>query len=331
MEVAFVFNGDFEDFLKSGTENYKYSSTKKNTEFEYFILWLEKKTLYSIKKYDPNYVSFLELFKEVSIKTNEVKLEPWCCDIYDKEEQKKLNSKIETTKFALKHGFAHPKTEIVNSDAVLDDGYLYKEEFGVSGIGTWEKNNVPKKFSYPIIKEPKLKRTFDFSALYLNDCDEIHIYQNHIDDFFQYKGTTIGLSFDYFDWYEDYLENIKIIIEKFKSRNPMSVDSFLYEENGKENVYTLSEVNNRKTMGYVTLKLKEKFFPKYKYTRLRLFRSKDLIDDIDHSYLFEKFGGKVLPLSPNNNIFFTFLIAEDSLGELNELEDLIVSTFFKNL
>ena len=101
MEVAFVFNGDFEDFLKSGTEKYKYSSTKKNTEFEYFILWLEKTPLYSTEKFDPNYLSFLKRFKEVSIKTNEVKLVPWCCDIYDKEEQKKLNSKIETTKFLI--------------------------------------------------------------------------------------------------------------------------------------------------------------------------------------------------------------------------------------
>ena len=111
----------------------------------------------------------------------------------------------------------------------------------------------------------------------------------------------------------------------------MSIDSFLYTENNEEKLYTLSEVNCRKTMGYIALKLKEKLFKESRYMRLRIFSSSKLKQNYSHEEFVSQFENKIIPLSPLENRFITFALAEDSLGELNELEDLLISTFFEEV
>jgi hypothetical protein len=329
VEMSFAFNVDFEDFLKSDNDEYQFISTKKTQEFEYFILWLEEDPLYSLKKYEPSYLEFIKNFNKFKITTSKEKLKMWICEIYNKNEQRVLNSKIASSTFAIENNMAHKNTTLEKYKTVFQDGYLYKEEFGVSGIGTSKTEQSYNKLSFPLVKEPLLDRNFDFSTLFYDESS--CIYQNHIDDYFQYKGTTIGLNFDYFEWIHQYKEDIQKIKNKFfSSKNPMSIDSFLYQENGEDKVYTLSEVNNRKTMGYCALKLKEKLGSKHHYARLRLFRTKDLKKNFDHEKVYSQFDKKVIPLSPLDNVFVTFLILEDSLGELNELEDLLVSTLFIN-
>ncbi len=327
--MSWFFNCDLEDFLKSGKNRYEIQSNKFNQEFEYFILWLENEALYSTKKYRSEFLDFVSTYNNCSVvttKNNDVK--NWCVPIYNIEEQKKLNSKIETTRFAIKNNLAHKNTQIIDETCDLEDGYLYKEAYGVSGIGTWKIHSKPKTVTFPLVKDPLLKRTFDFSSLI--DGRDMYMYQNHIDDHFQYRGTTIGLNFDYFDWIEEYKINIEKIKKVFSSiHTPMSIDSFLYSENNEEKVYTLSEVNNRKTMGFIALKLKEKLFQNYRYMRLRIFSINQLKRDYSYKDLVLQFDKKVIPLSPIENRFLTFALAEDSLGELNELEDLLISTFFK--
>jgi len=327
--MSFAFNVDFEDFLKSNNNEYQFISTKKTQEFEYFILWLEEDSLYSLKSYDSNYLAFVNKFNQSRITSSKENLKMWICEIYNKNEQRLLNSKIATSTFAIENKLAHKHTTIENNITTFQNGYLYKEEFGVSGIGMSKTEQSYKKLSFPVVKEPLLKRNFDFSTLYYNEST--YIYQNHVDDYFQYKGTTIGLNFNHFDWIDEYKNNTQKIKTKFfSSKNPMSIDSFLYQEDGEDKVYTLSEVNNRKTMGYCALKLKEKIGSEYQYARLRLFRTKDLKEKFDHERVYSQFDQKVIPLSPPDTVFVTFLLLEDSLGELNEIEDLLVSTFFKD-
>ncbi len=328
--MSFAFNVDFEDFLKSDKENYKYTSSKQTQEFEYFILWLESSPLYTTKSYHPEYLNFIKKFNPFQLTSSNANLKMWICDIYDKEEQKKLNSKMATSSFAIENKLAHPKTTIELEKSHFEQGYIYKEEFGVSGVGISKSSPSYERLEFPVVKEPLLNRTFDFSALFYGD--KTLIYQNHIDDSFHYKGTTLGLNFEYFDWIEEYKVKIQLIKDQFYTgHNPMSIDSFIYEEDGKEQVYILSEVNNRKTMGYCALMLKDKLGGDYRYARLRLFNSKKLRKKFSHNDLYNYFDKKIIPLSPIDNLFVTFLILEDSLGELNELEDLLVSTFFKDL
>jgi hypothetical protein len=328
MEVSFFFNADSESFLKGKRANYTIESNKINQEFEYFILWLEDESLYSTKKYSQEYVDFISKFKKVSISRDKKNVKTWCCDLSNKKESQDKNSKIKSTMFAIDKKLCHESTQIIDDLRFYEEGYLYKEEFGVSGSGNFNFCDK-RKLTLPLVKEKALKRTFDFSALI--EKDNTTIYQNHIDDYFQYKGTTLGLNFEYFEWIGSYKRNLELIRNEFFSGTPLSVDSFLYEEEKEEKVYTLTEINNRKTMGYITKELRNKFFNKYKYIRLRLFSTSKLLADINYEGLYKYFSEKVVPLSPVDNKFMTFLIMEDSLGELNELEDLLVSTFFKDL
>jgi hypothetical protein len=326
--MSYFFNADSESFLKSSKKEYNLDSNKVNQEFEYFILWLEDEALYSLKQYDAKYLSFLSTFKTPLITTNKKNCQTWCCDLSNKQQEAVKNSKIKSTEFAIKHKLCHPSTSIINESSLYEDGFLYKEEFGVSGSGNFLYDNK-RKYSFPLVKERPLKRTFDFSTLV--EKEGTTIYQNHIDDYFQYKGTTIGLNFDYFEWIDDYKKNVELIRSEFFYDSPLSIDSFLYEEDAKEKVYTLTEVNNRKTMGFIAKELKDKYFNDFKYGRLRLFSRKNLKEEFNYESLYKFFSKKIVPLSPQDNRFLTFFIMEDSLGELNELEDLLVSTFFKDL
>ena len=261
MEVSFLFNADSEFFLKSNRDTYTIESNKKNQEFEYFILWLEDEPLFSNKRYDSDYLDFISIFKDVKVTADRKNVKTWCCDLSNKREEQIKNSKLRTTRFAIKNKLCHKSTSIIEDLSSYEDGFLYKEEFGVSGSGNFYFDNQ-RKITFPLIKEQSLKRVFDFSALI--EEDEITIYQNHIDDYFQYRGTTLGLNFDYFDWIDSYRKNIQIIKNEFFCDNPLSIDSFLYDEDKQEKVYFLTEVNNRKTMRYNTKQMRKKFFSKQK-------------------------------------------------------------------
>ena len=327
--MSWFFNSDFEDYLKSSQNSYSVQSNKKNQEFEYFILWLEDESLFSLKKYDEQYLEFINRFNTNKVTTKKENLKLWCCEVTDKEKQRLSNSKIETSKFGIEHALCHQSTEIIQEVEQYKDGYLYKEAFGVSGSGNYTYSEQ-RKINLPLVKEKILERTFDFSTLIIGD--KVEIYQNHIDNYYQYRGTTIGLNFEYFDWIDDYKKSIELIKNKFQIDNlPMSIDSFLYEENNAEKCYVLSEVNNRKTMGYTAHKLKEKLFPKYRYSKLSLVPTKKSKNKLSQEEIYKFFDEKIILLSPVDTFFSTFMIAEDSLGELNELEDLLFSTFFIDL
>ena len=328
--MSWFFNGDFEDFLNSDLEDYSINFSKKNQELEYFILWLEEESLLTNKEYDSSYIKFLEKFKKVSFTTKSTNTKLWCSEIYDLKKQKKNNSKVETTKFNIDNNLAHPQTTIINSEEFIQEGFIYKEAFGVSGIGTWHFKNKPKRPIFPLVKEPFLNRKLDFSTLVLES--KTITYLNEVDDFFQYKGTTLGLNFSHYDWFEKYLSQIIYIKDNFIDiPPPYSIDSFLYTENGKDQVYPMTEINGRKTMGYCTYKLKEKFFPEYRYARLRLIPSKLIKNKINHESLYEEFGGRLLPLSPFGNVFSAYFFVEENLGELNEIEDRLFFTLLDSI
>lgn len=337
--MSYFFNGDFEDFLASDSKTYTINSNKKNQEFEYLILWLEEEELYTTKKYESDYLSFIEKNKDSKpkITTNKSKVKLWCQNTDDKKLQRVLNSKRTSTKFAIENNFAHPETKICVEGEKIKDNFLYKDPLGMSGIGIWKGSQHKDKISSflknkKMIEEPLLERTFDIGCCVLEG--ENVFYQNHIDEYFQYKGTTLGLSLEKLNWFEEYKRKIEMIKKHYREigiRGPYSIDSFLYKENGIEKLYALSEVNARKTMGYTAIKLWEKYFPMKRYCSFKIIAQRDLKTVIDHNKIFERFNGEVIPLSPNGNIFFTYLIGADSIHDLHELEDDLLFTLLKDI
>ena len=96
-------------------------------------------------------------------------------------------------------------------------------------------------------------------------------------------------------------------------------------------MYALSEVNARKTMGYVAIKLWQNYFSHFKYCSLKLVNSKKIKQKIPHKKIYEKFSGHVIALSPYGNIFFSFIVAADSLHDLYEYEDELFTTLFDSI
>lgn len=339
MEISYFFNSDLEDFLSSGKSEYKISSSKKNQELEYFILWLEDQPLYTTKEYEVNYLEFIKSVKhsDVLLTQDSRNVKLWCQSLNDIEKQRILNSKLTSTEFAVKENLAHPKTKVIKDGDKIENSLIYKDPLGVSGIGMWNGEKHKEKISKllrktPLIAEPLLKRTFDISTCVIDDNN--YFYQNHIDEHFQYKGSTLGLKLSDVSWFGQYELNIEKIKKYYKElgiRSPFSIDSFTYKEDGKEKLYSLSEVNARKTMGYVAIKLWQKYFPDYRYCSFKLVNSKKIINQISHEEIYKAFRGKVIPLSPYGNTFFTYIIGEDSLHDLYELEDDLLSTLFKSI
>lgn len=318
--MSWFFNSDLEDFFKNGKDQYQINSNKKNQELEYFILWLENEALYTTKRYDEKYLNFIQKFNPAALTNIKKNIKLWCSEIYNYNFQRKINSKVETTLFNIENDLAHSSTSIINDIAFLEDNYIYKEPYGVSGIGTWKFSQKPKDIKLPLVKEKLLNRQLDFSTLVLPEGDIIYL--NEVDEYFQYKGTTIGINFSHYDWYENYLNNVKLIKNSFKElKPPFSIDSFIYKENEENKLYSMSEINGRKTMGYCAYKLKEKYFSKYRYARLRLIPSRLIKNKVEHEDLFNQFEGKLIPLAPFGNTFSAYIFAEENLGELNELED----------
>lgn len=93
----------------------------------------------------------------------------------------------------------------------------------------------------------------------------------------------------------------------------------------------MTEINGRKTMGYCAYRLKEKYFPDYRYGRLRLIPSKLIKNKISHEKIYEEFEGKLLPLSPFGNLFSIYFFVEENLGELNEIEDRLFFTLLDSI
>lgn len=337
--MSLFFNADFEDYLASQENEYRIVSNKRNQELEYFILWLESESLYSSKKYDKKYIEFIESIKKEPIKVEETKnnIKTWCSAVENKSHLIKLNSKLTSAEFAIKTHMVPPQVEIIEQVKEIHPDWLYKDPLGVSGISTWRgdlhRELILKRIKETkLITEPLLKRTFDFSTCVTENED--FIYQNHVDEYFQYKGSTLGINFKSMFWYDEYIKNISLIKKYYFDLGityPYSIDSFLYKENNIEKLYTLSEVNARKTMGFVAISLWKRYFQEFRYCGFRIFNSKKIKFSIDHQKLYKVFDKKVISLSPSGNIFSIFLFAADSIHDLYEIEDHLFATLLEGI
>lgn len=264
MEVAFYNNADYEQFLFSGREKYNFQFNKTNKEFEYFILITEDLPLYTNQFYNKKYLEKLgNLFKkEIKITNSKVKLEPWCMPL-------NISSEVTSKKTALHYNKERLNVndlEIIQNTDNLKPNYYYILDGELSGRGHYLYPQDEKKITnllqqgHSLISEPKRDRFLDISTLFLNE-DEFVVYENIIDEKCQYKGTVIKeLSEE--DWYPDYIRELTKIHEYYKELKinyPFSVDSYFYYENGKSKIKYLSEVNARKTMGWMAYWLHKRF------------------------------------------------------------------------
>tara|TARA_B100001971_G_scaffold215193_1_gene259973 strand:+ start:59679 stop:60614 length:936 start_codon:yes stop_codon:yes gene_type:complete len=300
--VSYYFNADFETcIIEKRPFNPKLAM---NREFEYFIMLLESEPLFTTLDYSNDYIAYIR--KHFNANAQYTKLSkdliPWCAD---RDVSEEIVSK-KTAALFNKEVLGRDDIQIVSKGCELKEGHLYKRFHGFSGMGHFmaprEANKISELLSggEELIEEPLFERVYDFSTLIV-EGKRIR-YQNIVDKSFHYKGSIIR-NFDLGEMLEEqYQREIDLIIDHYQKlgiSEPFSIDSFIYKENKKLKLITLSEVNARKSMGYIAYKLSEKF-PANMYALM--------LDRKEHSE-----SAKVLKLNPSGKRFNTYfyLIADE--------------------
>lgn len=328
-------NADYESSLfvsnssiKSG--EYFWQPSALNREFEYFILLLEKAKLLSSKLYDPKYLDFLEHLSGNTIeietdvsKASISKARPWWSPITTWERDRKLHSKITSMQISAKLGFPDDM-QLAQSSQFLEklsgqEKLLFKEEGGMSGKGhyVWpkEKDKILKvlELGRKLVVQPLRRRVCDFSCLFLSD-DQMAHYENVVDENFQYKGTRFAdfeLPKVHRAEYLDLANKVKNEYRHLGADFPFCIDSYLYVDAlGTAQLCAVSEVNTRKTMGFIAYRLKDLFRANFASFYLSRKRLSETPKDV---YL----------LSPAGNLFQAYFIVADSLADLTQKEDLL--------
>lgn len=304
-----------------------------NQSLEFLIFFLEDKPLFSIKHYHPDYLRYVEA---VAGKAPEIRSkgawENWWGSLKHLDVEKKLNSKEFTIHFN-QDSFLYSGTETLSLNP--SGIYLAKNPFGMSGQNflKFQGTEIEKldaftlKFGKVLI-EPLFNRLHDFSHYIFSDGSEI-CYQNLVDENFQYKGSVLldkkkltleGLSFfqkvSSDDWSKFASQKEQIIneIRKTGVKGGYSIDSYVYTEAGNFKIRAISEINYRKTMGYVAWKLSEKYSGINNWAALILSRSKEKLTFKERLQRIESLDGVML-LSPGDTRFEMFFLSAPSHEE----------------
>jgi hypothetical protein len=319
--MSLLFNADFETQLYS-TNPITFNSNSVNQELEYLLFLLENEPVFTDKHYSADYKSHIESLGGKVVTTKDTKnVKNWWGELSEISKQQRLNSKLTSYEFAIAENLCHEKTQILNSELQPQKDCIYKNPHQMSGRGFYHWNELEqKKVQWPLIRDPLLRRKQDFS--YLNMGSEGVVYRNEIDEHFQYRGTIIG------DWkvpdeydYKSAIALVKRFLHKEHADPIWSMDSFLYEEKGKTKLYSLCEINHRKTMGYITNLLHQKWNPKG-VSQLVLFPQKKLKNDVLNIRI-----DKILSLAPKGNRFATFFLQAESNEHLKYLRKKINQDF----
>lgn len=263
--MSWLFNADYESFLFSGKNEYNPISNKINQEFEYLIHFFEDEPIFTTKKYSKDYKNHVESItgREFRTTSSNENVQNWWCSVGEIELDRLLHSKLTSTKFSIQRGYESEAKIIDRSDAKLMSNRIYKLPGEFSGRGHLVYPRDAKRIekllaqSKCLIEEPLRSRLQDFSSLALAQ-DKIISYENIVDDKFQYKGTKLISPKVSEEYYEAINETVDFYLE-MGATFPFSIDSYSYLDKDTVKTAAVCEVNVRKTMGYIALKLKEFF------------------------------------------------------------------------
>lgn len=340
MKTPQRFNADYETELFQG----KGAPPVINQSLEFLYLYLEDSPLFSTKKYSPE---FLQHVENVSGNKPEIvskgAFENWWGPLRDISIEQKINSKELSSRFFPDAMLASGLSDLKLSP---EKKYLAKPLSEMSGRGfcvfnDHDKNVLEELFrkSGKLLVEPFLDRKFDFSHYILPEREIC--YENIVDSRFQYKGTTFNdlknptiesLSF-YSSISPEEWKRFRMSMDKIKAFYALemySIDSFVYASEGELLIRDITEVNVRKTMGYIAWKLSQKYAQGAGWSQFLLARQKAKTPFREIKEKAESID--VLYLSPGDTRFEIFFVSADSkeLGNLKvqKLKQLLADTEF---
>jgi hypothetical protein len=307
-----------------------------NQSIEFLSFFLEERKLYSIKKYQPLYLDYVEKISGLKPEiVNTGDYENWWGALTRPDLERTINSKEICLNFST-------DTQIMTSPEGLrlEEGrpYLAKSPFGMSGQNfiVFKKGEEVKLPSMKLVIEPLFDRVDDFSHYVLPGGERI-CYENIVDQKFQYKGSVFSdlsqprlksLSFykdiSIKEW-EKFLSELEYIFDFLSHRgvhDGYSIDSFSYKLNDQRILRTLSEVNYRKTMGLITWLLANKYGGKNNWAMMMIGKKIKMPNSFEYiQKMIDSISWKpdcqigCLQLSPGDTRFELFFLSAESSYE----------------
>jgi hypothetical protein len=211
------------------------------------------------------------------------------------ETVKKIHSKV----FSFKNAPKLKRSRLIESK---DEALSYiksekfpivlKDPFGAAGRGIHVLQSkkealgyIQNHSHYPVICEPFVDRILDFSSQWIIKPDNIRFlgYCRSIHSRYgNYQGTIVGDTKAIFQGFEEFLKMHKIqamkllqTIQKLGYFGHLGIDAMVYKKKDQLHLQPIVEINARKTMGYVTLKLRELHFENERVVKLQLLKTED--------------------------------------------------------
>jgi hypothetical protein len=264
-------NVDFEEVLSG-----KPARLSLRASVEFLALWVQDRPLLASRPYSESYLKYVsaQIGHPVSA-TTQGEADEWWGETAHKELMRKLSSKTEFknwwySRWPLEARNCFSWKEL---EAIVQAGqWLIKKSDGMSGRGhqrvTREelpslRSRLEKTLSLGVVVEPLYQRTRDVSALWLSEEKRFIYYANLIDERFQWRGTILNrdsmseVPAATQNWGEHLVE-LQKYVSGLGYHGPFSVDAFFYQTAAGETFHPGSEMNPRKTMGWVTYQLWKK-------------------------------------------------------------------------
>jgi hypothetical protein len=279
-------NIDYEEVLRGGN-----TRPQMNAAIEFLALWVQDAPLLAHRDYSDDYLAHVQTHSGRNpqlIRSGEAI--NWWGELQNIELEKKLNSKLWARKWWFERAdipcvVAYSADEV--EAVIVNEGpWLIKRDYGMSGRGHWKttraqwpetKERLKVWFSEGVLVEPLLERAGDLSALWLPDEARFIFYRNVIDERFQWRGAVIenGGSPQFAneekalltDWSVQ-LNQLTQDIQALGYHGVFSVDAFFYQQNGQLKFMPCSEINARRTMGWIVYNLWKKNRPSKGQLRL---------------------------------------------------------------
>ena len=316
-------NVDFEEVLLG-----KPARLSLRASVEFLALWVQERPLFASRPYSEAYLKYVSANtgQQASV-TSQGESDDWWGETIHTELMRKLSSKTEfktwwQARWPLE---AHNCFSWQELDAIVQDGqWLIKKSDGMSGRGHQKvtreelprlRERLEKTLSLGVVAEPLYHRTRDISALWISEENRFIYYANLIDERFQWRGTILrhDCMSEVPEATQDWGVHL-IALQKYVSglgyQGPFSVDAFFYHTAAGEKFHPGSEMNPRKTMGWVTYQL----WKKNKMASASLALVPLVLND--EAWLRVAQIPEAQLLSPPNCPFTWYWIEADSLTEL---------------
>lgn len=274
-------------------QEYSAANQKMIREFEYvfFLVEKEKSYLKNIKGYEKKYLNHLKGlgFEIPEFRPKATDYLNWWGHHHNKEIERHLNSKLTSSQIAHENNWGFNEGAIIENIKELKEHLIHfphhekwiiKRPHSFSGIGHYFFNAnsfneaiLNKVFLGKVLLEPHYQRVFDIGTTFVINEGEIikkFMVENTNSSTGGFKGGVGSSSMDKFKKYiwkkytyslEELEKNTNDIVKYYLKTGAVSniqIDSFVYRESNELKLYSLVEVNYRKTMGLVIQSLAEK-------------------------------------------------------------------------